>query len=344
MLNKTQIVCTIGPASESKETIKQLILAGMAIARLNLIHGAFIEHEKRIKKIREIASGMGKYIPIAVDLPGPKMRIGKLKNPIELKQDDSFTFTLDKIIGNNKKVSICFDLTSFVKPGDVIYLNDGFIQLRVEHIKSSNIICRVLIGGQLSSYKGLNIPDITFDTNAFTEYDRLCLDFAKKTNVEIVSQSFVEGPHDIATVRRVAKEINYNPIIFAKIERSNAVKYIDSILEVSDGIMIARGDLGIETPIEQIAIIQKYLTQKAKECNKSVVIATQMLESMVNNKRPTRAESTDVANAVFDGADFVMLSEESAAGKYPIEATLMLLKIIGATSFYTTQPKIRSII
>lgn len=343
MANKTQVICTIGPVSQSEEEIEQLLHAGMSVARLNLIHETFDIHKKRIETVRKVSKNMGKYTIIAADLPGPKMRIGKLEESINLKQGELFTLTLDEIIGNKNKVYISFDLTNSVKPGDTVYLNDGFLQLQVEYIDHPDIVCKVVIGGVLTSNKGVNVPNINLGVDAFTEFDLECLKFAAENQIELINQSFVEAPKDIAIVRRSANDMNYHPIIFAKIERSNAVRNINSILEVADGIMVARGDLGVETPIEQIAIIQKYLIQQAKEYNKGTIVATQMLESMVSNCRPTRAESTDVANAVLDGADFVMLSEESAMGSYAKEATEMLSKIIGATSYYTTRTKINSI-
>ena len=330
--NKTKIVCTIGPASESPEVMEQMILAGMDVARLNFSHGDFASHKKVIGNIREASRATGRRVAIMVDLPGPKMRIGQLaQEPVELEPGNSFTLTTEDITGNSERVSMSFSrLPQVVKPGNTLYLNDGFIQLEVVRVKGNDVECRVLVGGELRSRKGLNLPGIDLGITAFTDRDRDCLKFALEQGVDAVSQSFVESAADIAAVRDAAAALGHDPFIIAKIERSGALDRMDEILRAADGIMIARGDLGVEIPIEQIAVAQKRIMRKANLLGKPVITATQMLESMTTNKRPTRAESTDVANAILDGTDCVMLSGESAMGKYPVDAAGMLARIAAA--------------
>ena len=332
-MHKTKIVCTLGPASESREVMEQMIRAGMNIARLNFSHGDFASHERTIKNLRAASQSTGQRLAIMADLPGPKMRIGQFsKEPIELRIGEPFTLTTDNIVGDPSRVSVSFSrLPQAVKPGDRLYLNDGLIQLEVAKVDGADVGCRVLVGGELRSKKGLNLPGIDLGIRAFTEQDQRWLVFAREQGLHAVSQSFVESAADIAAVRKAAAALNYQPFIIAKIERSRALNRIDEILEVTDGIMIARGDLGVEIPIEQIAVVQKELMEKANLKRRPVITATQMLESMTDNRRPTRAESTDVANAILDGTDCVMLSGESAMGKYPVDAVGMLAKIAAAT-------------
>src|SRR5512136_1203361 len=334
--HKTKIVCTLGPASESREVMEQMIQAGMNIARLNFSHGDFSSHERTIQNLRAASRSTGQRLAIMADLPGPKMRIGQFsKEPIELRIGDPFTLTTDNIVGDASRVSVTFSrLPQAVKPGDRLYLNDGLIQLEVVRVDGAEVRCRVLVGGELRSRKGLNLPGIDLGIRAFTEEDHRWLVFAKEQGLDAVSQSFVEGAADIAAVRKAAADLDFYPFIIAKIERSRALDRIDEILEVTDGIMIARGDLGVEIPIEQIAVVQKRLMRLANMRAKPVITATQMLESMNDNRRPTRAEATDVANAILDGTDCVMLSAESAMGKYPVEAINMLAKIAAATEPY----------
>jgi pyruvate kinase len=341
--NKTKIVCTIGPASESIEIIKQMICAGMNVARLNFSHGDMRNHEKIIKNLRSAAKATGRRIAILADLPGPKMRIGQLiKEPIDLRPNNIFTLTTEEIIGDESRVSVSFKgITKALKRGDIIFLNDGLIQLEVLKIKNRDVICKVVVGGELRSRNGLNLPGVELGISAFTERDHEYLKFAMKNGIDAISQSFVESGRDILKVRKAANKLGYNPFIIAKIERLKALQNIDEILEISDGIMIARGDLGVEIPIEKIAIVQKQLMNKANLLGKPVITATQMLESMTNNRRPTRAEATDVSNAILDGTDCVMLSGESAMGKYPVEAVTMLTKIASATEPYLRKHHIR---
>jgi pyruvate kinase len=329
---KTKIVCTMGPASESPDVIKQMIEAGMNVARLNFSHGDFAAHKKVIESLRAASASLGRRIAIMADLSGPKMRIGKFASePIDLDPGDSFTLTTDDIIGDRSRVSVSFaGLPKSVKPGNTLFLNDGYIQLEVARVAGNDVTCVVRVGGELRSRKGLNLPGINLGISAFTERDHECLKFALENGVDAVSQSFVDKAGDVEAVRKAATDLGYNPFVIAKIERSGALDHIDEILVAADGIMIARGDLGVEVPIEQIAVIQKRLMRLANMCAKPVITATQMLESMVDNRRPTRAEATDVANAILDGTDCVMLSAESAMGKFPVDAVAMLARIASA--------------
>jgi pyruvate kinase len=330
--HKTKIVCTIGPASESEEVMTQMISAGMNIARLNFSHGDFAGHKSVIERLRAAARKAGKRVAILADMPGPKIRIGQFeREPIHLKFGDRFSLTTEPVAGDQEQVSVSLEnLPQSVRPKDIIFLNDGLIQLEVIEVQGPAVRCRVLVGGELRSRKGLNLPGIDLGISAFTEHDRKVLTFAAENGVDAVSQSFVQSAADIETVRKAATALDYHPFIIAKIERSRALDHMDEILAAADGLMIARGDLGVEIPIEQIAVVQKRLMHLANLLGKPVITATQMLESMTANRRPTRAESTDVANAILDGTDCVMLSAESAMGQFPVDAVAMLSKIAAA--------------
>lgn len=330
--NKTKIVCTIGPASDSPEILEQLILAGMNVARLNFSHGDFSSHQETIQKVRAASQATGRRVAIMADLPGPKIRIGQFaQEPIELRPDDNFTLTTEDIVGDNERGSVSFSrLPQAVKPQDRLFLNDGLIELEVKRVEGCDVHCKVIVGGELRSRKGLNLPGIDLGISAFTDRDYECLKFAMQNGVDAVSQSFVQTAEDVASVRTAASELGHYPFIIAKIERAGARNHINEILKASDGIMIARGDLGVEIPIEQIAVAQKNIMRQANIMGKPVITATQMLESMTSNRRPTRAEATDVANAILDGTDCVMLSGESAMGAYPVESAAMLARIATA--------------
>ena len=332
-LHKTKIVATIGPASESPEMLARLIRAGLNVARLNFSHGDFDGHAERIRRIRAAAKETGRRVAIMADLPGPKMRVGKIDpEPIQLAPGDRFTLTSEDIVGDEKRVSMSFEpLPRVVKPGNRLFLNDGLVQLVVDRVTGNDVECTVAVGGELRSRKGLNLPGIDLGIAAFTERDRACLEFALGEGVDAVSQSFVERAADIEAVRAAATKIGRQVFIIAKIERADALAHYDEILAASDGIMVARGDLGVEVPIEEIATLQKQLIARANLAGKPVITATQMLESMANSRLPTRAEATDVANAILDGTDCVMLSAESAMGKFPEEAVTMLAKIAAYT-------------
>ena len=331
--NKTKIVATIGPASESPDVLARLIRAGLDVARLNFSHGSLEKHAEVIQRIREAARASGRRVAIMADLPGPKLRLGKIDpEPIQLVAGEHFTLTSEDIVGNAQRASMTFpQLPRVVKSGNRIFLNDGLVQLVVDRVTGNDVECKVVVGGELRSRKGLNLPGADLGISAFTENDRACLEFALEHGVDAVSQSFVERAADIHVVRAAAAKVGKQPFIIAKIERADALAHFDEILAASDGIMIARGDLGVEVPIEEIASIQKQLIAKTNLAGQPVITATQMLESMVSSRLPTRAEATDVANAILDGTDCVMLSGESAVGKFPEEAVAMLAKIAAFT-------------
>ncbi len=343
MSPKTKIVCTIGPASETPEVMKSMMEAGMNVARLNFSHGDFATHRKIIENLRTASASLGRRVAILADLSGPKMRIGTFASePIQLNSGTPFSLTTEDIVGDENRVSVSFaGLPKAVKAGDTLFLNDGYIQLQVREVKGNDVCCKVMVGGELRSRKGLNLPGIDLGISAFTERDRECLQFALENGVDAVSQSFVEGPADIEAVRKAASDLGYAPFIIGKIERSGALDRIEEILEAADGIMIARGDLGVEVPIEEIAVVQKRIMRLANRRAKPVITATQMLESMTDNRRPTRAEATDVANAILDGTDCVMLSGESAMGRYPVDAVAMLAKIALSAEAHRPMTKVQ---
>ena len=342
-LNKTKIVCTLGPASESQDVMERMLLAGMNIARLNFSHGDFESHRRVIDTLRSASHATGRRVAIMADLSGPKIRIGELKEePVQLRAGGAFTLMATEILGDASAVSVSLArLPQAVKPGDTLFLNDGYIQLEIIRAQGTEVCCKVVVGGELRSRKGLNLPGIDLGITAFTDRDKECLRFAMEHGVDAVSQSFVESGKDIDAVRTAANALGHNPFIIAKIERSRALDRLDEIIDSADGIMIARGDLGVEVPIEQIAVVQKDLMRRANLRGKPVITATQMLESMTSNRRPTRAEATDVANAILDGTDCVMLSGESAMGGYPVEAVAMLAKIAAAIEPHRQQVTVK---
>lgn len=337
--HKTKIVATIGPASRSREVLEKMIRAGLNVARLNFSHGEFEMHAENIRTIREAAGAVGARVAILADLPGPKMRVGDIPDgPVELRAGEPFVLASGQFPGNAERVCTTFEpLPRVVKPGDRLYLNDGLVQLIVERVEGGDVYCRVAVGGLLSSRKGLNLPGIDLGIHAFTERDHECLRFALEQGVDAVSQSFVERAEDLRMVREAAAECGRQPFLVAKIERAGALERYDEILQAADGIMIARGDLGVEVPIENIAVMQKQLIAKANLLAKPVITATQMLESMTHSRLPTRAEATDVANAILDGTDCVMLSGESAVGEYPVESIEMLSRIAAAVEAHRAE-------
>jgi pyruvate kinase len=330
--HKTKIVCTIGPASASLEMMQRLLQAGMNIARINFSHGEAAGHAQVIADLRRAAALTGRRLAIMADLPGPKIRIGSLAvEPLDLPSGGQITLTTAEVPGDQNRLSVPFaPLPQVVKPGDKIYINDGFVELEVIQAAGQEVLCRVVVGGRLLAKKGLNLPGLDLGISAFTDHDYQCLKVALECGVDAVSQSFVESAADIEALRRAAASLGGSPFVIAKIERSRALANLEEILQAADGIMIARGDLGVEVPIEQVPVVQKEITRRANMVGKPVITATQMLESMTASRRPTRAEATDVANAILDGTDCVMLSGESAVGRFPEEATAMLAKIAAA--------------
>jgi len=348
---RSKIVCTIGPASDKESTLRRMIQAGMRVARINLAHGTMEEHRARIARIRRAAAAESCGLAVLADLPGPKIRIGTLAKPMRLKRGDrvllappgavaaSDDWTTEGTTADAKgtrtaaPLHIPLELPPLARPlqrGDSVFLSDGFIVLSVEGAHAGHWLCRVQNGGVLLSHKGVNLPAVQLRGGAFTSHDRELAAFALDAGVDALSVSFVESGADIGAARSHCKQLGYDPYIVAKIERAQACRHIDEIIEAADAIMVARGDLGVETPIEGIAILQKRLIRKARASGKPVITATQMLESMVQQPRPTRAEATDVANAILDGTDAVMLSEESAVGDHPVLAVRMLARIARA--------------
>lgn len=327
---KTKIVCTIGPASESAERLEALIRAGMGVARLNFSHGTQEEHLKKIKTIRQIAERLEKTVSILQDLSGPKIRVGRMKEGgVELKKGEKFLLTNREIIGDERGVSVNYAaLPGEVRSGDSILLSDGTIELRVLESNGQNVQCRIIVGGVLTSQKGVNFPTRSILASAFTEKDRQDLLFGIQHGVDLIGLSYVKEAADINGVKRFLEKESADIPVIAKIERKEALENIDEILLASDGIMVARGDLGMETPLEKIPNVQKRLIRKANALGKPVITATQMLRSMVDHTQPTRAEVTDVVNAIYDGTDAVMLSEETASGQFPVEAIQMMAKIV----------------
>jgi pyruvate kinase len=332
MRRKTKMVCTIGPASESPQILEVLIRAGMNVARLNFSHGTHEEHLKKIQTIREMADRLKQPVAILQDLAGPKIRVGKVKEGgVELRQGEGFLLTNREVLGDEKRVSITYpSLPDEVKPGDRILLSDGTIELQVLDSDGQEIRCRVIVGGILTSHKGLNFPTGTILASAFTEKDHKDLLFGIKNGVDLVALSYVKEADDIEKVKNVLKKESTDIPVIAKIERREALENIEGILSISDGIMVARGDLGVETPLEKVPNVQKMLIRKANASGKPVITATQMLRSMVDHTQPTRAEVTDIVNAIYDGTDAVMLSEETANGQFPVEAVQMMAKIAKA--------------
>jgi pyruvate kinase len=326
---RTKIVCTIGPQTSSAPVIAELLRTGMDVARINFSHGTRKEHATHIKTLRQAAKKANTPLAIMQDLPGPKNRTGKLKaGSVELEADKDLVLTTRQILGDEHIISVGLpELPSLVKPGNAIFLNDGAIELKVTSGRNTEVHCRIITGGRLDEDKGVNIPGVTWETSTITEEDWKHLLFGLKHNVDLIALSFIREANDVLKVRNFIKRKGTSPALIAKIERREALDNLDEILEVADGAMVARGDLGVEIPIQRVPLVQKEIIQKCNRLGKPVIVATQMLESMVHSIRPTRAEVTDVANAIFDGADALMLSEETAIGNYPVESLSMMVQI-----------------
>ncbi len=323
---KTKIVATIGPASSDEPTLSRMIRKGMSIARLNFSHGSYEDHLKTIRNIRKISKKEGIPVAILQDLSGPKIRLTKLKKPVELKRNSQVRLATDKQI-DAELYSDFIQLTDLVKAKDSILLDDGYIELIAEKVEKSLITCKVKVPGTAKSNKGINLPHSDVSISVFTEKDRKDLEFGLENEVDFVAMSFVDSPDNIKPIHNMMAKAGVTIPVFAKIERPFALKRIDEIIDAFDGIMIARGDLGVEVSPELVPIIQKKLLNMANCKNKMTITATQMLESMIHNPRPTRAEASDVSNAIFDGSDAVMLSGETAVGKYPVQTIEMMKKI-----------------
>jgi len=326
---KTKIVCTIGPVTENVEKLTELVNAGMNVMRLNFSHGDFAEHQSRVNNIREVMKETGKTVAILQDLCGPKIRIGTFKDKmIMLHEGKTFTLTTDEIEGTEEKVHVNYpELPREVKKGSIIMLQDGTKRLEVLEVKGNDIITKVMIGGRLAGRKGVNVPGANLSLSALTEKDRSDVAFGIKNNVDFVALSFVRRASDIVDLRKILDDAKSGAHIIAKIETPEALGCIDEIIAASDGIMVARGDLAIEIPAEEVPLVQKLIISKCNAVGKPVITATQMLESMIKNPVPTRAEVSDIANAIIDGTDAIMLSEETTLGDFPIESVKVMTKV-----------------
>lgn len=329
----SKIVCTIGPATRTPRMIRKLIHAGMDVARLNFSHGTHAEHAQCIQMLREAAMELKKPIAILTDLQGPKIRTGGLASggTVLLRAGQKFVITTAKVLGDSTRVSTTFHpMPREVHHGDRILLSDGLIELRVERTTRKEVVCQVVNGGILGEHKGINLPGVNLHVPALTEKDRADLRFALAHGADYIGVSFVRQPEDVALARSLVRLAKKDTPVIAKLEKPEAIENLDEILRVSDGVMVARGDLGVEMNPECVPVVQKNIIARAREFRRPVITATQMLESMTENPRPTRAEASDVANAIFDGSDAVMLSAETATGKYPLEAVGMMARIIEA--------------
>jgi pyruvate kinase len=330
-LRHSKIVCTIGPASCSPSVINRLLQAGMDVARLNFSHGKHEDHARNIAALRAAAASQGKTIAILADLQGPKIRTGSLASgsPVLLRSGQQFTITTAKILGDTTRVSTTFrPLPREVHRGDRILLSDGLIELHVQQVRGQEVICKVINGGFLGENKGINLPGIKLRVPALTLKDRADLKFALSQGANYIAVSFVRRPEDVLLAKMLIRRARKDTPVIAKLEKPEAIENLDAILRVADGVMVARGDLGVEMNPERVPVVQKTIITRAREFRRPVITATQMLESMTENPRPTRAEASDVANAIFDGSDAVMLSAETASGKYPVEAVSMMARII----------------
>lgn len=323
MLRKTKIICTIGPASENEETLTAMCQAGMNVARLNFSHGSYEEHLRRIQLIRSVREKLNLPIAIMLDTKGPEYRIKAFANgPVTLRDGDLFTLTTEDILGDETRVAVTYaNLTNELFPGDTVLINNGLVIMKVEEVKGNDVICRIQNGGVLSDRKSMNFPGKVLKQDFLSEQDKKDLLFGIENGVDFVAASFVSSKSDVQAMRDLLNANGGRDIdIIAKIENRSGVDNVEEICEVADGIMVARGDLGVEIPFMEVPALQKYLISKCRMLGKRVITATEMLESMIQNPRPTRAEISDVANAVYDGSSAIMLSGETAAGKFPVQA------------------------
>ncbi|MBC6401265.1 MAG: pyruvate kinase [Ekhidna sp.] len=330
MTKRTKIVATLGPASSDKETIKQLIEAGANVFRLNFSHGSHDDHLKRINTIRSVCIENNYHVAMLQDLQGPKIRIGLMKDGgVEINRGQELIITTEEVEGDNKKVSTIYkEIVNDVNIGDAILIDDGNIELKTKEVRANEVVTEVVHGGILKSRKGINLPDTNISAPSLTKKDREDLEFGLKQDLDWIALSFVRKADDIRVLRKIIADTGRTARIVAKIEKPEALKNIDEIIEETDAIMVARGDLGVEIPMYEVPLWQKRIVEKCNMAAKPVIIATQMMESMIENPRPTRAETNDVANAVLDGADALMLSAESAAGKFPVEVVKKMSETI----------------
>ena len=332
-MRKTKIICTIGPASESEEKLKELMLAGMNVARFNFSHGSHDEHRRKFERIRKLRDELDLPVATMLDTKGPEIRLKDFENgKCELKAGQSFTLTSREIKGTDKEVSITYkELTRDCKPGMTILLDDGLIELHVESVTDTDIACTVVNGGPISDKKGVNVPGAELSMPYLSEQDRSDIIFGCEQGFDFVAASFARTKEDILAIREILKEKNSPMKIIAKIESTQGINNLEDILGIADGIMVARGDMGVEVPFEEVPVLQKKMIKLAEAAGKYVITATQMLDSMIHHPRPTRAECTDVANAIYDGTTAIMLSGETAAGDYPVEALKTMARIAERT-------------
>ena len=332
-MRRAKIVCTLGPAVESVQKITELINAGMNMARLNLSHGSHDEHQKRVDLVRSAAKKANKAVAILVDLQGPKIRLGRFSSgPHELSRGDIFTITTNDTDGTKDKVSTTYKgLPGDCKAGDLIMIDDGKVSVQVVQVKGSDVITKVIQPGMVSNNKGINLPGVAVSLPALSEKDIADLRWGLQAGVDFIALSFVRNAADIKDIHKIMNEVGVKVPVIAKIEKPQAVENLQEIVDAFDGIMVARGDLGVELPIEDVPMVQKRCITMARESAKPVIVATQMLDSMISNSQPTRAEATDCANAVLDGADALMLSGETSVGDFPIDAVKVMARIIERT-------------
>ena len=329
-IKKTKIVCTLGPASENEETLRELIKNGLNVCRLNFSHGSHEEHKGRMDLVKKLREELNMPTAILLDTKGPEIRTGKFDVPeVFLEEGQTFTITMKDVMGNKEICTVSYKgLANDVKPGDTILIDDGLVGLTVKEVNNDDIVCEVQNSGIVKNHKGVNVPGVKVNLPAITEKDRSDIEFGIEQGIDFIAASFVRKVSDVLAIREILDENNAEHIkIISKIENQEGVENLDEIIEVSDGIMVARGDLGVEIPTEEIPVVQKLMIKKCNEAGKPVITATQMLDSMIRNPRPTRAEVTDVANAIYDGTDAIMLSGETAAGKYPVEAVKTMATI-----------------
>ena len=332
-MKKTKIICTIGPAVDEEAVLEKLILAGMDVARINFSHGNYQDQESRIETVKKVREKVGRPVALMLDTKGPEIRIGKFKDgEIELKEGEIFTLVTEEILGDKEKVCITYkNLCNEVNVGTMILINDGLIKVEVVEIQGTDIKCKVIDGGALTNTKSINIPGMYINLPSPTEKDIEDIKFGITAGFDYIAASFIRTPQDVLNIRKILEENNGAHIkIISKIENRQGIDNFDEILEVSDGIMVARGDLGVEIPMEEVPIRQKEFISKCNKAGKTVIIATQMLESMIHSPRPTRAEVSDVANAVYDMTSCIMLSGESAMGEYPVECVQTMVRICEA--------------
>ena len=329
-IKKTKIVCTLGPASEKEEVLRELIKSGLNVCRLNFSHGSHEEHKGRMDLVKKIREELGQPTAILLDTKGPEIRTGQFDAPeVFLEEGQTFTITMKDVMGNKEICTVSYKgLANDVKPGDTILIDDGLVGLTVKEVNNDDIVCEVQNSGIVKNHKGVNVPGVKVNLPAITDKDRSDIEFGIEQGIDFIAASFVRKVSDVLAIREILEANNAEHIkIISKIENQEGVENLDEIIEVSDGIMVARGDLGVEIPTEEIPVVQKLMIKKCNEAGKPVITATQMLDSMMRNPRPTRAEVTDVANAIYDGTDAIMLSGETAAGKYPIEAVKTMATI-----------------